>query len=115
MKTITELTDNNLKFRDARDWKQFHTPKDLAISLVLESTEFLEHFQRKTDQEIKEYVKTHKEALSDELADVLNYVLILAHDLNIDLPQATKSKIKKNEQKYPVEKAKGKKNKYTEL
>src|SRR3989339_1404478 len=112
MKNIDELTKKIISFRDARDWKQFHNPKDLAISLSLEAAEVLEHFQWKSKEEIEEYVKTHKDHIGEELADVLNWVLLMSYDLNIDILDALDRKIKQNEAKYPVEKAKGKHTKY---
>jgi len=114
MNNITELTKKIIKFRDDREWSQFHTPKNLAISLSLEASEVLEHFQWKTDEEIIEYLKTHKEHVADELGDVLNYLLLLANKADIDIIQAAENKLKKNEKKYPVEKAKGSSKKYTE-
>jgi len=115
MDKIQKLTERIIAFRDARDWKQFHKPKDLAISLSLEASEVLEHFQWKSEKEIKEYIKTDKEHIADELADVLNYLLVLSHDLGIDIIEAEEKKITKNENKYPVEKAKGKHTKYNKL
>lgn len=115
MSDIQKLTERIIKFRDARDWKQFHKPKDLAISLSLEASEVLEHFQWKSEKEIEEYVKTNKEEIADELADVLNYLLLSAHDLDIDIADALNKKIDKSESKYPVEKARGNAKKYTEL
>src|SRR3989338_2849417 len=112
---IKKLQKMIVKFRDARDWKQFHNPKDLALSLTLEAAEVLEHFQWKSKEEIEEYIRTHKDEIGEELADVFNWVLILAHDLNIDILQASERKIGINEQKYPIEKAKGKHTKYNEL
>lgn len=110
-----KITERIIKFRDARDWKQFHKPKDLAISLSLEASEVLEHFQWKSEKEIEEYVKTNKEEIADELADVLNYLLLTAHDLDINIGDALNKKIDKSESKYPVEKAKGKHTKYDKL
>lgn len=104
-----------LDFRDARDWKQFHNPKDLALSLVLEATEVLEHFQWKNGKELEEYIEKRKEDLGEELADTLYWVLLLSHDLGIDVLEALEKKIEKNEKKYPVEKAKGTHAKYNEL
>lgn len=115
MSEIRKMTDRVIKFRDERDWKQFHNFKDLAISLCLEANEVLEHFQWKSEKQIGEYVKTHKEEIADELADVLNYVLIMAHDLDIDLVVAGENKVVKNGIKYPIEKSKGISKKYTEL
>lgn len=115
MTDLTELQKKIIEFRDARDWKQFHNPKDLAISLSLEASEFLEHFQWKNPEEIKNHLLKHKADVSDELADVLNYVLIIANDLDIDLMQASLEKLAKNSKKYEVDKARGNHKKYTEL
>ncbi len=112
---IEELTKRIISFRDARDWKQFHNPKDLALSLVLEASEVMEHFQWKSKEEMDGYVVEHKEDIGEELADVLYWVLLMGHDLKIDVLDALDKKMKKNEDKYPVDKAKGKHNKYTNL
>ncbi|MFA7310123.1 MAG: nucleotide pyrophosphohydrolase [Candidatus Paceibacterota bacterium] len=104
-----------IAFRDARDWKQFNNTKDVALSLVLEATEVMEHFQWKNEKEIAEYVKSHKDDIADELADVVYWVATMAHDLDIDIPAAFDEKLKKNDRKYPVEKAKGKHTKYDKL
>jgi NTP pyrophosphatase (non-canonical NTP hydrolase) len=104
-----------LEFREDRDWKQFHNPKDLALSLVLESTEVLEHFQWKNGKEMEAYVESHKSEIGEELADTLYWVLLLSHDLGIDIFDALDKKMEKNEKKYPVEKAKGSHAKYNEL
>jgi NTP pyrophosphatase (non-canonical NTP hydrolase) len=115
MQDIEYLTKQIIKFREDRDWKQFHNPKDLALSLVLEATEVLEHFQWKNGEDLNEYIKSHKSDISDELADVLYWVLVMSHDLEIDILEALENKLKKNVEKYPVEKSKGKSSKYTEL
>lgn len=115
MSNIKTLTRAILHFRNARDWAQFHNPKDVAISLTLEAAELLEHFQWKTPAEVKAHIKASKEDISDELADVLYYTLLLAHDLKIDPSRALAAKLKKNARKYPVSKAKGRITKYTEL
>lgn len=112
---IKNLTERIIAFRNARDWKQFHNPKDVALSLVLEAGEVMEHFQWKNKEEMEKYVIDKKEDISDELADVLYWVLLMSHDLNIDVLDALEKKIKKNEDKYPVEKAKGNHIKYTNL
>lgn len=114
MTNIQNLIQKIIMFRDERDWSQFHTPKNLAISLSLEASEVLEHFQWKTDKEIKDYLISNKEEIADELGDVLNYLLLLANRADIDIVQATENKIKKNEEKYPIEKVKGSSKKYTE-
>lgn len=115
MQKIEDLTRRIIAFRDARDWKQFHNPKDCAISLSLEAAEVLEHFQWKNKEEMDAYVKTNKIEISEELADVLYWVLLISKDLDIDVLEALDKKMKKNEDKYPVEKAKGKHTKYTNL
>ncbi|MBE0439051.1 MAG: nucleotide pyrophosphohydrolase, partial [Gammaproteobacteria bacterium] len=102
-------------FRKERDWEQFHTPKDLAISLSIEAAELLEWFQWRTNDEINAQLQTDKRiALEDELADVAVYLSYLCHDLGIDLNQAIANKVAKNAQKYPVEKVKGRADKYNE-
>ncbi|MCL2037604.1 nucleotide pyrophosphohydrolase [Candidatus Saccharibacteria bacterium] len=112
---LSDLQKKIIEFRDERDWKQFHNPKDSAISLVLEATEFLEHFQWKNCEECTEHVCKKKEDVSDELADVLYWVLLIANDLDIDLYEASLRKLAKNHAKYDVKKAKGNHKKYTEL
>ena len=115
MRDIKELQNLVVAFRDARDWKQFHNPKDLSISLVLEATEVLEHFQWKDTVEMQEHIASHNEEIGDELADVLYWVLLLANDVNFDLEKAFNRKMAKNNAKYPIEKSKGNHKKYTEL
>ena len=115
MSEIKRLIEKIIEFRDERNWKQFHNPKDVALSLVLEATEVMEHFQWKSQPEIEKYIKKHKNEIGEELADVLYWVLLLSHDLKIDITDALNKKLKKNEEKYPVEKAKGKHTKYDKL
>ncbi len=112
---MKKLTEQVVKFRDARNWKQFHNPKDCAISLSLEASEVLEHFQWKSSEEISQYIIKNKKEIGDELADVLYWVLLMSHDLKIDIEKAFVLKMKENNKKYPVKKSKGRKNKYTEL
>jgi NTP pyrophosphatase (non-canonical NTP hydrolase) len=112
---MKKLTKKILKFRDARNWKQFHNPKDMAISLSLEASEVLEHFQWKNKEEIDEYIKTNKEHIGRELADVLYWTLLMSHDLNINLEKSFETKMKENAKKYPIKKAKGKHLKYNQL
>ena len=112
---IKNLTKRIVDFRDARNWKQFHNPKDCALSLILEASEVVEHFQWKNGQELEEYISTHKDHIGEELADVLYCVLLISNDLDIDIAQALSKKMDKNEEKYAVEKAKGNHKKYTEL
>lgn len=112
---IQKLTRQITAFIAKRNWGQFHNPKDLAISLVLESNEVLEHFQWKSEKEIAEYLKTDKKEVAKELADTLYWVLLLSKNMNIDIVKAFEEKMKINEKKYPVEKSKSNKLKYTKL
>ncbi len=106
-----ETINKVLKFRDERNWKQFHNPKDLALSLNLEAAELLEVFQWSgEDLECRDKVDKIKE----ELADVLNYCVLLADAYNLDMDEIMLDKIKVNEKKYPIEKAKNSSKKYTE-
>lgn len=115
MNNINDLTKKIIPFRDARDWKQFHNPKDCAISLSLEAVEVLEHFQWKSENEIKEYLKNHRDDLAEELADVFNFLLLMCHDLEIDIMEASEKKLAINDKKYPAEKARGRHTKWREL
>ena len=107
-----ETIQRVLRFRDERDWRQFHTPKDLAISMSLEAAELLELFQWSgTNLDCP-----HKrEKLREELADVLSYCILMADVCGLDLDEIMNEKVRKNEAKYPVEKARGSAAKYTEL
>lgn len=115
MSDIKKLTKKIIAFRDARDWKQFHNPKDVALSLMLEAAEVGEHFQWKNEKEIQAYIKRHKNDIGEELVDTFYWILLMAHDLKIDLVNIFEGKMRKNEAKYPISKAKGNHNKYTEL
>ncbi len=115
MTHIHEITKKIIDFRDDRDWKQFHNPKDVALSMVLEAGEVMEHFQWKSKEEIEQYVISNKDEIGDELADVFYWVLLMAHDLDIDILSSVERKMQKNNAKYPVEKAKGKHTKYNKL
>ena len=106
--TINEV----LKFRDDRDWKQFHNPKDLAISISLEAAELLEVFQWSADDLACD---GKIEKIREELADVLSYCILMADACGLDMDEIVKEKMKRNGEKYPVEKAFGSKEKYTEL
>lgn len=115
MSELKKLTDQYIQFRNERDWQQYHKPKDVALSLLLEAAEVLELFQWKNDSDVDTWLLANREKLRDELADVLGWILILAHDCNIDMTQACENKLIKNAEKYPVEKARGNSKKYTEL
>ncbi|EOE08893.1 hypothetical protein Q9Q_01960 [Enterococcus faecalis EnGen0078] len=93
------------QFRDDRDWRQFHNAKDLALSVSLEASELLENFQWKSSEEA---VADDLENIKDEIADVMIYCLMLADDLGLSVEEIIKNKIKKNGEKYTVEKSKGK-------
>lgn len=111
----TDLLKQLIEFRRERDWEQFHNPKDIAISLSIEAAELLEWFQWRDKAEIQQMLETDKrEALEDEIADVAVYLSYLCYDLNIDLEHAIKRKMDKNAVKYPVEKVKGRADKYNE-
>jgi NTP pyrophosphatase (non-canonical NTP hydrolase) len=113
--TLEALTARVLRHRDERDWAQFHNPKELAISLSVESAELLSLMQWKTGEDLARTLASRREKVRDELADVLHSVLLLANDLQIDLGQALHQKLEKDAAKYPVEKSRGRNDKYTEL
>ena len=115
MKTLNDLTEKILAFRDERNWAQFHKPKDMALSLILEASELAEHFQWKNEEESAEHLESEREALGDELSDVLYWTLLMAHDFKIDLADAFEKKMNKNAEKYPVDKSKNSHAKYSEL
>ncbi|SDE38503.1 NTP pyrophosphatase, house-cleaning of non-canonical NTPs [Paenibacillus sp. UNCCL117] len=108
---MERLIQDIIAFRDERNWKQYHNPKDLALSLSLEASELLEIFQWKTSEEA---VRTKRTEIEEELADVLIYAITMAHDLEIDVASAIRNKISKNAIKYPAHKAKGSAKKYNE-
>ena len=107
-----ETINKILKFRDDRDWKQFHNPKDRAISISLEAAELLEVFQW-SGADVSNEGKQDK--IKEELADVVNYCVLMADACELDLDEIIQEKIKINERKYPVEKAKGRSDKYDKL
>ena len=107
-----ETISQVLKFRDDRDWRQFHNPKDLAISISLEAAELLEVFQWSAEDTGCE---ERLEKIREELADVLNYCILMADACGLDMDEIIREKLKRNAEKYPVEKAYGSKKKYTEL
>jgi NTP pyrophosphatase (non-canonical NTP hydrolase) len=117
MNDFESLTVTLREFRDARDWKQFHTLRNLITSLNLEAAELLELTQWKSDAEVEALPAdaVSHQALSDECADILLYLLLIADTASIDLAEAARDKLLKNTQKYPVEKAFGSCAKYTEL
>lgn len=112
MTDIEEITAELVKFRNERDWEQFHDSKNLATAISIEAAELNELFLWKT---IKESEEVDKEKLKEELADVFAFAFLLANRHQFDVRQIILDKIKKNGEKYPVEKAKGSAKKYTEL
>ncbi len=115
--TLDQLKARVALFRDARNWKQFHNPKDLAASISIEANELLELFQWKTPEEVDALLRDarKREDVQDELADIVVYCLSAADQMGIDLSDAIAAKLKKNEEKYPVDKSFGNNKKYTEL
>ncbi len=113
--TLASLMRQVVRFREQRDWKQFHNPKDMAIGLCLEAAELLELVLWANGDELQQRLVAKREAFVDELADVLGWVLLFAHDHQIDLGKAFSAKMKKNAAKYPIHKARGRSTKYTEL
>ena len=110
---MTQETINQvLKFRDDRNWKQFHNPKDLAISISLEASELLEIFQWSGSDTVCE---GKEDKIREELADVLCYAILMADRCGLDMDEIVQAKVKRNNEKYPVEKAKDSAKKYDEL
>lgn len=114
---ILELQELVRKFCADRDWEKYHSPKELAIGLITESSELLEIFRFKTEEEINTLLSTpaKRTAISEELADAFYFLLRFAERYKFDLAQAMRDKIKKNEERYPIEKSKGLNKKYNEL
>jgi NTP pyrophosphatase (non-canonical NTP hydrolase) len=110
-----ELLRRLLVFRDERNWKQFHTPKNLASALVVEASELLECFQWTRDTELERVMTDEREHIEDELADVAIVFAYLCHDLKVDVDAVVRRKVHKNAMKYPVELARGSSKKYDKL
>jgi NTP pyrophosphatase (non-canonical NTP hydrolase) len=109
MSDIQDMTDALIKFRDERDWSQFHNSKDLALAISIEASELNELFLWKKAEEVD------VEKLKTELADIFAYAFLLAHKHNLDVKTIVTDKLKQNAKKYPVDKAKGNAKKYDEL
>ncbi|MCR9226173.1 MAG: nucleotide pyrophosphohydrolase [Flavobacteriaceae bacterium] len=109
MNDIEEITNALIKFRNERDWEQFHNPKDLSVALNIEAGELLENFLWKSHND------ADREKVKEELADVFAYSFLLAEKYGFDVKQIVLEKIQKNDKKYPVEKSKGTAKKYNEL
>ena len=109
MKEIEEISGVLLRFRNERDWEQFHNPKDLALAISVEAAELLELFLWKNSED------ANQEKVKEELADIFAYAFMLAHKYDFDVKRIVLEKIQKNRKKYPVEKSKGTAKKYNEL
>ena len=109
MSELNILTQSLIAFRNARDWEQFHNPKDLAVAISVEAGELLEQFLWKQPAE------ANREKVKEEIADILAYTLLLSHHYGFDAAEILKEKIAKNELKYPIDKAKGNARKYNEF
>jgi len=113
--TLAGLRDALRRFAAARDWQQFHTPKNLAMALSAEAGELLEHFQWLTAEQSARLDARRKRAVAEEIADVLLYLTRLADVLEIDPLDAARRKLRENARKYPVARARGNARKYSEL
>lgn len=114
--TIKELKEKILEFCELRDWDQYHNAKELSIGIVTEASELLQHFRFKSEKQVDEMFqnKLKRQEICEEMADVLYFLIRLSQRYNIDLSTELNKKIKKNEEKYPVEKVKGSNIKYNE-
>ena len=113
--TVETLTAEIRAFRDARDWRQFHSPKELAVAITAESGELLQHFVWQSSEQSEQRACDRRDAIADEIADVAILLLELADNLELDLAQVIRAKLARNEQRYPVDKARGSNRKYNEL
>lgn len=105
--TVEDITAKIRAFRDEREWKQFHQPKEMAADIAIEAAELLEHFLWKTPEECAKRTATHATAIQEEIADIAIYLFELADNLEIDLLRAMEAKLRANAEKYPVAKARG--------
>ena len=112
---LSQLRDALRQFADERDWDQYHSPKNLASALSVEAAELLERFQWLTEDQSRTLPPEELQKVREEMADVLNYLVRLADKLDVNLLEAAREKMKLNEQKYPVDKARGSARKYSEL
>lgn len=115
--SLQDLSDIVRQFCEVREWDQFHGPKDLAIGVITEAAELLEHFRFQSGEQALALLNDPKtkEEIEDELADIFFFLLRFSQRFDIDMNRALRRKIEKSERKYPVEKAKGKNTKYTNL
>lgn len=113
--TIDDLTADIRAFRDARDWKQFHNPKELAVAITAEAGELLQHFVWQSAEQAERRIVERRAAIEDEIADVAILLFELADNSGIDLAAAMRAKLARNETRYPVDRARGSNAKYNEL
>ncbi len=113
--SIRELTREICAFRDARDWAQFHNPKEMAVAITAEAAELLQHFVWQNADQSLARVAGRRDELASEMADVAILLFEMANDCGIDLATAMRQKLARNEDRYPVEKARGSNRKYNEL
>ena len=108
--TIDEMKNRIKEFIDERDWRKYHRPKDIAVSISIEASELMEIFQWLSDEEVDELTNSpsSRKSIRFELADIMSYVLSLSIVLDIDLSRAVFEKVSRNETKYPVDKVRGK-------
>ena len=113
--SIQQLTREICAFRDARDWAQFHNPKEMAVAITAEAGELLQHFVWQNAEQSLVRVAERRNELASEMADVAILLFEMANDCGIDLAEAMRQKLARNEQRYPVDKARGSNRKYNEL
>jgi len=111
---INDLKKKLVQFRDEREWKQFHNPKDLSQAISIEASELLEYFLWVSQEESHDIVLKNRDKIADEMADIFAYLLSLSDVTDINLGEALLNKLEKNKEKYPIDKVKGSSKKYTE-
>lgn len=111
---MNSLKEKVKKFCEDRDWDQFHNAKELSIGLSTEASELLQHFRFKTPEQVEEIMKSRREEIEDELADVLIFAIRFAQKYDVDMEEIVNRKLKKNEEKYPIETSKGSNKRYDE-
>jgi dCTP diphosphatase len=113
--TFQEMTARIRHFRDAREWRQFHQPKEMAVAIAAEAGELLQHFVWQNAEQSEDRVRLKRAEIVDEVADVAVLLFEFADNCGIDLAEAMRAKLMRNEERYPVEKARGSNRKYNEL
>jgi NTP pyrophosphatase (non-canonical NTP hydrolase) len=113
--TFQEMTERIRRFRDAREWRQFHQPKEMAVAIAAEAGELLQHFVWQSPEQSEDRVRLKRAEIIDEMADVALLLFEFADNHGIDLAEAMRAKLMRNEERYPVDKARGSNRKYNEL